>query len=91
MEKNAMNTRASAEQRPMSQVAGRTATAEPERSFGSTSPELAATWMSPFFYADLLGLMTYLSIVGGPGPWFDVPVFGVAPAENRQGELPPLR
>jgi hypothetical protein len=72
-------------------VNGTMAAAERERSSSSTAVELVPRSMSPLFYADLMGLMTYLTIVGGPGPWFEMPFWEVAPAENRHGDPPPPR
>jgi hypothetical protein len=92
MEKRTMTMQASSEQRrAMPQVNRTMAAAERERSSSSTALELGQMAMSPLFYADLMGLMTYLSIVGGPGPWFELPSWGGAPAENRHGEPPPPR
>ena len=49
------------------------AVAEPERPSSSLGLELVPTWVSPLFYADLIGLMTYVAVVAGPPPWSSSP------------------
>jgi hypothetical protein len=84
-----MSMRAFAEQRgAMPGVTGTMAVAEPERPSSSLGLELVPTWISPLFYADLIGLMTYVAVVAGPPPWFELPFREGAPAGNRHGDPP---
>jgi hypothetical protein len=91
MDRKAMNVGVYREPaRAMPHVAGTTVPGR-ERSSTNSDLDLFSAVTSPLLYADLMGLMTYLTIVGGPGPWFELPSAEVAPAVKGHGELPPQR
>jgi hypothetical protein len=68
-----------------------TAVPEPARSTTGLGLELTPTWLSPFCYADVMGLLTYVTVVAGPSSWFELPVPQGDPATPRHGDPPPPR